>query len=77
MIADFLLVAGGLLALAGVSFWVGRAFGIEDGRDAQWVEDSCALERTLAERRDRTGRFARAHGPLVLPPRTFGNVPRQ
>lgn len=43
--------------------------GRETGRDEQWIDDACALQRTLAARRDRTGRFAPARGPLVLPPR--------
>ncbi len=54
--------------VAGVG-WAYRT-GKNDGRDAQWVEDSMALQRELAARRDRSGKFKPARGPLVLPPRS-------
>ena len=52
--------------------WVARASyarGLKTGRDAQWCEDAMALQRELAARRDRAGRYKSAPGPLVLPPR--------
>lgn len=57
-----------VLAVAGL---VRAAYhrGREIGRDAQWCDDAMALQRELAARRDRAGRYKSAPGPLVLPPR--------